>query len=95
VIYKVKLKNSEETVLLDAASYEWLTTDPYFAGIDIVNNLRRHSSGCAVFQKTWKKADGSYKTETYYLHKLIAEKYIGNQKDKVKKLVGAKKWRQT
>jgi hypothetical protein len=51
---------------------------------------RRHSSGCAVFQKTWKKADGSYKTETYYLHKLIAEKYIGNQKDKVKKLVGAK-----
>ena len=90
MIYKVKLKNSEESVLLDAASYEWLTTDPYFAGIDIVNNLRRHSSGCAVFQKTWKKADGSYKTETYYLHKLIAEKYIGNQKDKVKKLVGAK-----
>jgi len=90
VIYKVKLKNSEESVLLDAASYEWLTTDPYFAGIYIVNNLRRHSSGCAVFQKTWKKADGSYKTETYYLHKLIAEKYIGNQKDKVKKLVGAK-----
>lgn len=75
---------------LDSAAYEWLTTDPYFVEIDLINNLRRHSSGCAVFQKTWKKASGSYKTETYYLHKLIAEKFLGDQKDKVKRLVGAK-----
>jgi hypothetical protein len=90
VIYKVKLKNSEESVSLDSTAYEWLTTDPYFAQIDMLNNLRLHSSGCAVFQKTWRRADGSFKTETHYLHKAIAEKFLLAQKDQNKNLVGAK-----
>lgn len=90
MIYKVKLKNSDACVLLDSDVYEWLTTDPYFADIDLIHNLRLHSSGCTVFQKTWKKADGSYKTETYYLHKIIAEKFLIKQKDSVHRLVGAK-----
>lgn len=90
MIYKVKLKNSDETVRLDIKSYEWLTTDSYLVEIDLINNLRRHSSGCAVFQKTWRKADGTYKTETYYLHKLLAEKFLSSQKDKTKRLVGSK-----
>jgi hypothetical protein len=79
VIYKVKLKNSDDTVLIDDNVYEWLTSDPYLVRIDFINNLRKHSSGCVVFQKTWKKADNSFKTETIYLHKLIAEKYLANQ----------------
>lgn len=90
MIYKVKLKNSEDTVLLDDSVYEWLTTDPYLARIDFVNNLRKHSSGCVVFQKTWKKADNSFKTETIYLHKLIAEKFLADQKSNVERLVGAR-----
>ncbi len=90
VIYKVKLKNSEESVLLDSQAYEWLTTDPYLVEIDLIHNLRMHSSGCAVFQKTWRKADGTFKTETHYLHKIIAEKFLIDQKDKVRRLVGAK-----
>lgn len=90
MIYKVKLKNSDESVLLDSEVYEWLTTDPYLVQIDLIHNLRLHSSGCAVFQKTWKKADGSFKTETHYLHKIIAEKFLISQKDKVHRLVGAK-----
>lgn len=90
MIYKVKLKNSEDTVLLDDNVYEWLTTDPYLARIDFVNNLRKHSSGCVVFQKTWKKADNTFKTETIYLHKLIAEKFLADQKSSVERLVGAK-----
>ena len=90
VIYKVKLKNSNETVLLDSHVFEWLSTDPYLVQIDLINNLRLHSSGCAVFQKTWKKADGSFKTETHYLHKIIAEKFLIDQKDNVHRLVGAK-----
>jgi len=90
VIYKVKLKNSEESVLLDSQAYEWLTTDPYLVEIDLIHNLRMHSSGCAVFQKTWRKADGTFKTETHYLHKIIAEKFLLDQKDKVRRLVGAK-----
>ena len=76
MLYKVKLKNAEDSVLLDDHVFEYLTTDPYLVKVDFVNNLRKHSSGCAVFQKTWKRADGSYKTETIYLHKLIAEKFL-------------------
>lgn len=90
MLYKVKLKNADDTVLLDAEVYEWLTTDPYLVKVDFINNLRKHSSGCAVFQKTWKKADGGYKTETIYLHKKIAEQYLADTKSSGKNLVGAK-----
>lgn len=90
MLYKVKLKNAGDSVLLDDHVYEWLTSDPYLSKVDIISNLRKHSSGCAVFQKTWKKADGNFKTETIYLHKLIAEKYHSNDKSKANNLVGAK-----
>lgn len=90
MIYKVKLKNADDAVLLDDHVYEWLSTDPYLSRVDLLHNLRKHSSGCAVFQKTWKKADGSFKTETIYLHKLIAEKFLNMQKTGNKRLVGAK-----
>lgn len=90
MLYKVKLKNADDHVLLDDDVYDWLTTDAYLKRVDFINNLRRHSSGCAVFQKTWKKADGGYKTETIYLHKLVAEKYLKSDKSQTKNLVGAK-----
>jgi hypothetical protein len=90
VLYKVKLKNAEDHVLLDDTSYDYLTSDPYLVKVDFINNLRKHSSGCAVFQKTWKRADGGYKTETIYLHKLIAEKFLGESRLGDKNLVGAK-----
>ena len=90
MLYKVKLKNADDGVLLDDHIYEYLTADPYLQKVDFINNLRKHSSGCAVFQKTWKKADGGYKTETIYLHKLIAEKFLIDTKTDRRKLVGAK-----
>jgi hypothetical protein len=90
VLYKVKLKNADDNVLLDDHVFEWLTSDPYLAKVDLINNLRKHSSGCAVFQKTWKKSDGSFKTETIYLHKLVAEKFLIHLKSKENNLVGAK-----
>lgn len=90
MLYKVKLKNAEENVLLDDHVYEYLVNDPYLKRVDFINNLRRHSSGCAVFQKTWKKASGGYKTETIYLHKLIAEKFLAEEKNGKNNLVGAK-----
>ena len=90
VVYKVKLKNADDTVLLDSPTYEWIIADPYLTKIDFIHNLRKHSSGCAVFQKTWRKADGDYKTETIYLHKIIAEKFLSDQKGAGKSLVGAK-----
>lgn len=90
MIYKVKLKNSDDTVLLDDHVYETLNNDPYLSKVNFMNNLRKHSSGCAVFQKTWKKADGNFKTETIYLHKLIAEKFLADQRKGNKRLVGAR-----
>ena len=90
MLYKVKLKNAEETVTLDDKVYHHLTTDPYLVKIDFVNNLRKHSSGCAVFQKSWKRADGLYKIETIYLHRYIAEKFLETPPSSKMKLVGAK-----
>ncbi len=90
MLYKVKLKNADDNVLLDDQVYEYLTSDLYLVKVDFINNLRKHSSGCAVFQKTWKKADGGYKTETIYLHKLVAEKFLLNSRSSAKNLVGAK-----
>ena len=80
MIYKVKLKNADDSVLLDDVVYEWLSSEPYLMQVDFLNNLRKHSSGCAVFQKTWKKAEGGFKIETIYLHKLIAERFLSNKK---------------
>ena len=90
MLYKVKLKNAEDHVLLDDHVYEWLTNEPYYVQVNLIHNLRKHSSGCAVFQKTWKRADGGYKTETLYLHKIIAEKFLTGNKTKDKNLVGCK-----
>ena len=71
MLYKVKLKNALEEVLLDVNVYEFLTNEPYLKKVKFLENLRRHSSGCAVFQKTTKKPEGGYATETIYLHKFI------------------------
>ncbi len=89
MLYKIKLKNAEDEVILDDTVYEFLTTDPYLIKIDFINNLRMHSSGCAVYQRTWKESYRNYKNETIYLHKLVAEKFLSDQKTKDKKLVGA------
>jgi len=87
-MYEVKLKNSDEKVFIDEKVYKYLTTDTKMKKLDIINRLRRHSSGCAVFQKTKPTKDGSFKIETYYLHKLVAEKFKKSDRSKVKNLVG-------
>ena len=76
--------------MLDSEIYEELTNDPYLQKIDFIENLRKHSSGCAVFQKSWRNKDGSYKIETIYLHRYIAEKFIKKPSDPKQNLVGAK-----
>lgn len=76
--------------LVDDHVYEWLTSDPYLVEINFVDNLRKHSSGCVVFQKSWRKSTGDYKIETIYLHKLIAEKFLSKDKNATNRLVSAK-----
>ncbi|RMF03014.1 MAG: Pathogenesis-related transcriptional factor and ERF protein [Bacteroidetes bacterium] len=90
MLYRVKLKNADAYVLLDAEVYDYLVTDPYLVKVKFIDNLRLHSSGCAVFQKTWRKSSGGYKTETIYLHKLIAEKFLSHQRTATNNLVGAR-----
>ncbi len=83
MIYKVPLKNSKKQVLLDLEVYEFLKENPYYVSIKLLDNLREHSSGCCVFQKSWKRPDGQgYTIQTIYLHKLIAEKWIGEAPEK-------------
>ncbi len=89
MLYKIKLKNSPEIVLLDENVFDQLSQDPYLKQVDLLNNLRRHSSGCAVFQKTTKKPEGGYTTKTIYLHKLIAERFKIEEKSETNDLVGA------
>ena len=84
----VKLKNADREVKLDDHVYAWLTSDPDLVAVDFINNLRLHSSGCAVFQKTRKVSRGQYETDTIYLHKHIAEKYLSEFKDERRNLVG-------
>ena len=86
---KVNLKNSEKQVLLDDDVYAWLTSDEDLVRDDFINNLRLHSSGCAVFQKTRRVSRGQYATDTIYLHKHIAEKYLAEHRDARRNLVGA------
>jgi len=76
MLYKLALKNSKKTVLIDEKSYQFLMTNEYLKQIDFVANLRIHSHGYAFFQKNWPMKNGMYKNETIYLHKLLAEKFI-------------------
>jgi hypothetical protein len=80
--HKVRLKNKPKFVLLDAEVYDWLQTDPYMSQLKVLDNLRLHSTGCAVFQKGWRKTDGTYKVETIYLHRVVADHFLQEpQKD--------------
>jgi len=87
---KILLKNSPKTVIVDDEAYEYIISNDYLTKVELISNLRLHSSGCAVFQKSWKKTDGNYKTETIYLHKLIAQNFIPQSADPTQKLVLAR-----
>lgn len=86
----IKLKNAEDHALLDDDVYSYLTEHEYYSKVDFLNNLRKHSSGCAVFQKTSKKEGGGYQTDTIYLHKLVAETFLLDLKTDKNNLVGSK-----
>ncbi len=73
---KLPLKNTDAYSIVDEHVYQELLNDPYLKKIQFIENLRRHSRGYAFFQKNWKQADGAYRNETIYLHKLIAERFI-------------------
>ncbi len=76
MLYKLKLKNSDKTAIVDDKTYEYITNNEYLNTVGFLKHLRLHSSGYAFFQKNWLNKDGSYRNETIYLHKLVAEKFV-------------------
>lgn len=89
MVSKIKLKNSNEEIILDDFVIDFFTSDPYYSKLDFINQLRLHSSGCAVFQKVGTDENGKPNTLTIYPHKLIAEKWLAEQRSTTKKLVSA------
>lgn len=87
MIFKVKLKNADEYVLLDDEVYYHFKNTEYFQRVNFLDNLRKHSNGYAVFQKAWRQPDKSYNTETIYLHKYVAEKFVEKQPSEKKLFV--------
>ncbi|MEM9258384.1 MAG: Pathogenesis-related transcriptional factor and ERF protein, partial [Bacteroidota bacterium] len=89
---QLTLKNSDRMVLIDEQVYAELGQDFHLREIKFLDNLRLHSSGCVVFQKTYKRTDGTkgYRTETIYLHKLIAERYLADDRVGENNLVGSR-----
>lgn len=77
MLYKVTLKNVNEEVLISDETFKLLTDSPLFAGKQLLENLRMHSNGYAFYQKNHPQRDGSYVNETLYLHKIIAEHFLG------------------
>lgn len=71
-----KLKNNDKHVLVCAVSKKHLETNSYFNEIKLLENLRLHSAGYAVFARNIPQKDGTYKNETIYLHKYLGEKFI-------------------
>ncbi|MEO7176254.1 MAG: HNH endonuclease [Saprospiraceae bacterium] len=90
MVHKIKLKNDEAYVYFDDNVYKYIQGHPYYNEINLMQNLRKHSSGCAVFQKTLKNDAGGFRTMTLYLHRMIAEKFIPKINSSEKQVVGAK-----
>ncbi len=76
VMKTIRLKNADVEVIIDSQAFEFVENNEYFQKVKFTQNLRRHSSGYAFFQKNWKQSDGTYQCETIYLHKIIAEKFV-------------------
>lgn len=87
MLYKINLKNANDAVIIDDFVHQHFENDLYLKSLNFEKNLRLHSSGYAVFQKAWRQKDQSYKTETIYLHKRIAEKFIPMPKSDEKLIV--------
>lgn len=76
MLYKLTLKNSKKTAVVDDKTYDYLVNNAYLIKIEFLKNLRLHSNGYVFFQKHWRQRDNSYKVETIYLQKLIAERFL-------------------
>lgn len=87
MLYKLSLKNTNETVVISDEVYEIISKNPYLQSIKFLDNLRIHSHGYAFFQKNYPKIDGGYKNVTIYLHRYIAENFVEKPTNYKKRLL--------
>jgi hypothetical protein len=88
MLYKVSLRNCQaEEVLISEETYKLITESPVFASKKMVENLRKHSNGYAFYQKNHPQKDGTYLNETLYLHKIIADYFLGEPESEEHKYV--------
>ncbi|MCC5946293.1 MAG: HNH endonuclease [Bernardetiaceae bacterium] len=73
---ELKLYKSNQVAIIDEQVYEALSDDKYLQSIDFLNRLRKHSEGYAVCQKSKTLKKYSYKIQTIYLHKIVAERFV-------------------
>lgn len=76
MLYKIPLKYTDKTVILDEVSYQYISEHEIYSSLNLLERLRLHSSGYAVFQRGYKTRTEGYRTDTYYLHKILAEKFV-------------------
>ena len=78
MLYKVSLRNCKnEEVLISEETFKLITESPLYASKNLPENLRKHSNGYAFYQKNHPQKDGSYVNETLYLHKIMADHFLG------------------
>jgi hypothetical protein len=78
MLYKVSLRNCKnEEVLISEETFKLITESPLYATKNLPENLRKHSNGYAFYQKNHPQKDGSYVNETLYLHKIMADHFLG------------------
>ncbi len=76
MLYRLQLKNTEETVIVSEDAYNLISQNPYLTTIEFIKRLRIHSHGYAFFQKNFRRPDKTYKNVTIYLHRYIAEHLV-------------------
>jgi hypothetical protein len=78
MLYKVSLRNcKDEEVLISEETFKLITESPLYASKNLPENLRKHSNGYAFYQKNHPQNDGAYINETLYLHKIMADHFLG------------------
>jgi hypothetical protein len=73
---EIPLKNREgRSVTIDCHVYEAILANEYLQSIRFIDNLRMHSNGYAIYQRSLNRGHG-VEYETIYLHRWIAERFM-------------------
>ncbi len=72
----IKLKNSDQKVLIDQEVYNWLSTDPEMVKCKVLDYLYLHDSMRIHFNRTRVKREQIGAKRSFYLQNKIAEKFL-------------------